>query len=145
MGVVSLGSRVVSVVESPNQCPSGTWVSPAPAPTGSSRMLYYCNSGEPWYCEWFGIGCKGVAPVQPPSPQSQEQMSDPSQWTPDTVSEQWKAQQEENLRIWLESTSGIASAMPGEKTMDALKIAGISAGTLIAAGAALALLILLKR
>jgi hypothetical protein len=110
MGLVGLGAKLVATVNSPAQCPSGTWHETATVAVpgaGYVQQKTYCYKGEPWYCEWFGWGCKGVIPVQPPSPRTRDQMERPSQWTPEQVASEWKEQERQNIKEWAEATRGI--------------------------------------
>lgn len=145
MGVVSLGAETVKFVDDSSQCPSGTWAKPAIQTWPSIRVGFECNIGEPWYCEMFGIGCKGVIPVQAPSPETKEQLENPLEWTPETMAGQWKAEQDQHTLNWIRATSGIGTALPGEEEIEAAKWAGIGIGTGLLIAGGIALLILLKR
>lgn len=147
MGFVSLGETIVTAVKSPEQCPAGTWAS---RPYLYSSQYgwgwhYLCMTGEPIYCELFGIGCKGVSVPPPPAPQTESQMRDPEQWTPDIVAEQWRMNQEQMRRDWLAATGGIGTALPGEEAEEAAKRFGLSLGIGLALAAGVAVLVLLKR
>ncbi len=142
MGVVSLGATEVAFVDRPEQCPSGTWAKPVVWSDERGVGYHYaCMVGEPWYCEWFGIGCKGPISTAPPAPRTEEQMRTPGEWTPEQVSEEWKRQQQENLQRWLESTSGVSSVA----NTSFVETAALSATAIAFIAGGLALLILLKR
>jgi hypothetical protein len=153
MGLVGLGSKLVATVDNPAKCPSGTWNEPKRVWTGSVwvDMGYECYKGEPWTCEWFGWGCKGVVPVDPPSPQTVDQMEKPSQWTPEQMAKQWKEEERQNIKEWAEATRGIdlfsvgtyqAGKAAGDAAEDLLIYTGL--GLAIAAGVAVFLLVKFK-
>ena len=110
---VSLGATTVAVVDNPAKCPSGTWYKTIAAPTGSGKIYYECNSGEPWTCEWFGWGCKGVPAVPPAAPATEEQLSNPLAWTPEYSVTATAGQQKLVTDQWLQSTSGVAVVSSG--------------------------------
>lgn len=144
MGLVGgLSAIDVAWAEKPEQCPSGTWAS---GPKIWSVRYgwgwhYLCMKGEPWECELFGINCKGVIPTAIPSPQTQEQMTNPEAWTPEMAAEELKIQEDRNTYEWLQRTEGIGEAIPSEKT---IAIAGAGTALLIG-GAVVVAILLLKR
>jgi hypothetical protein len=110
-------------------------------------MGYSCYKGEPWTCEWFGWGCKGVIPVDAPSPQTVDQMQNPSQWTPEQMAAQWKEEERQNIKEWAEATRGIdlfsvGAKEAGDAAKDVLTYGGI--GLAIAVGVAVFLLVKFK-
>lgn len=109
---VSLGATTVATVDNPIKCPPGTWSQPVVIP--NVGIAYYeCNSGEPWTCEWFGWGCKGVPVAAPAAPSTEQQMRDPLSWTPeDSVNATWRKQQD-IAQWWLHNTTGIARTQSG--------------------------------
>jgi hypothetical protein len=112
---------------------------------GYVQQKTYCYKGEPWHCEWFGWGCKGVIPVDAPSPQTVGQMEDPSQWTPDQMAAQWKEEERQNIKEWLDATSEIDLVSVGAKNVgDAAKETLIYTGLGLAIAAGVAVFLLVK-
>ena len=145
--MIGLGATTVSVVDNPNKCPAGTWASVVATPVGA-RPVYECNTGEPWYCEWFGIGCKGVPTVPPAAPQTEQQMRDPLSWTPEDSAQATRERQQQITSSWLQATSGIAefqsgAYQAGEAVADAVSSPGL--WFVVGAAAVVAIIILAKR
>jgi hypothetical protein len=146
--MVRLGAVSVAVVDNPNKCPAGTYPSTIAVATGASAPLYECLSGEPWYCEWFGIGCKGVPAVAPAAPQTEQQMRDPEQWTPETSVDATKQTQDAVTAQWLANTEGVAQfpawlSETGNDVKDALTAPSL--WFVVGAAAVVAVIILAKR
>jgi len=145
--MIGLGATTVKVVDDPSQCPTGTWASVVATPVGA-RPVYECNTGEPWYCEWFGIGCKGVPAVPPAAPQTEQQMRDPLSWTPEDSAQATRERQQQLTGSWLQATSGIAefqsgAYQAGEAVADAVSSPGL--WFVVGAAAVVAVIILAKR
>lgn len=130
--MLGLGEAVVQVVTDANLCPPGTrarrvYSSSAEAAAWNYTPQYWeCVQGEPWYCEWFGWGCQGPVPVEPPAPETGEQMTEPGAWTPEDVAAGWMDRYRKSVQGHLEHTSGTASAFAwmsqkGEEITDAVK------------------------
>jgi hypothetical protein len=145
--MIGLGATTVKVVDDPSQCPPGTWSSIVATPIGA-RPVYECNAGEPWYCEWFGIGCKGVPAVPPAAPQTEQQMRDPLSWTPEDSAQATRERQQQTTNAWLQATGGIAEFQSGvyqtgEAVADAVSSPGL--WFVVGAAAVVAVIILAKR
>jgi hypothetical protein len=146
--MVSLGAVSVAVVDNPNKCPAGTYPSTIAVATGASTPRYECLSGEPWYCEWFGIGCKGVPAVTPAAPQTEQQMRDPLSWTPEDSIQATRERQQQLSSAWLQATGGIAefqsgAYQAGEAVADAVSSPGL--WFVVGAAAVVAVIVLAKR
>jgi len=145
--MIGLGAATVKVVDDPSRCPAGTWPSVVATPVGA-RPVYECNMGEPWYCEWFGIGCKGVPVVPPAAPQTEQQMRDPLSWTPEDSAQATRERQQQITSSWLQATGGIAefqsgAYQAGEAVADAVSSPGL--WFVVGAAAVVAVIILAKR
>jgi len=148
MGLVGLGEQLVARVDDPAKCPSGTWVGQVPdikLRYGIPVREWRCYKGEPWTCEVFGWGCKGVIPVAPPAPKSPDELRNPSGYTPDQMSQKWKEEQDKNIREWLDATSGIGTFWSGVNDIaDAAKEPLIYTGLGLAIAAGVAVFLLVK-
>ena len=145
--MIGLGAVTVSVVDNPNKCPEGTWTSVIATPVGA-RPVYACNMGEPWHCEWFGIGCKGVPAVAPAAPQTEQQMRDPLSWTPEDSAHATQEKQQQVTGSWLEATGGIAQFQSGAYQAGEAVADAVSSPALwffVGVAATMAVIILAKR
>jgi len=94
-------------------------------------LRYQCVTGEPWTCEWFGIGCSGSSqytvfrndPTQttipgvqapaPAAPTTTQQMTQPGAWTPAQSAGETNEEYQRRVQAWLDSTSGVAQFQGG--------------------------------
>lgn len=106
-----LGYQTVAVVPNPGMCPSYSRAIPVtPSVTGANIPAQWeCVVGEPWYCEWFGIGCRGPVVPAPPAPETEEQMTQPGKWTPEDAIIGSGERYRESVRIYYEALPGVAT------------------------------------
>ena len=106
-----LGYQTVAVVSDPGMCPQYSRAIPiTPSVTGANVPAQWeCVTGEPWYCEWFGIGCQGPVVTAPPAPETEEQMTQPGEWTPDQAVTGAKERYDESVQRYYSALPGVAT------------------------------------